>query len=58
MIYNQQSGPHNFKLMNPLSRNPGNQDRHFDGPDVVPNCLQRFSADDKVTVGTKRMKDF
>ena len=24
------------------------QDRHFVGPDLVPNCLQRLSADDKI----------
>ena len=23
------------------------QDRHFVGPDLGPNCLQRLSADDK-----------
>ena len=23
------------------------QDRHSVGPDLVPNCLKRFSADDK-----------
>ena len=28
------------------SLDPG-QDRHYVGPDLGPNCLQRFSADDK-----------
>ena len=28
------------------SLNP-DQDRHFVGPDLGPNCLQRLSADDK-----------
>ena len=33
-----------------------NQVRHFVRPDLVPNCLQRLSADDKVDHGRQRVK--
>ena len=32
------------------------QDRHSVGPDLVPNCLQRLSADDKVATSKERVK--
>ena len=31
------------------------QDRHFVGPDLGPNCLQRLSADDKSPLGAKEL---
>ena len=31
------------------------QDRHFVGPDLGPNCLQRLSADDKKLMLGKRV---
>ena len=33
-----------FRVSNDLDPD---QDRSFGGPDLVPNCLQRLSADDK-----------
>ena len=40
----------NSKIRNTVrvsnSSNP-DQDRHFVGPDLGPNCLQRLSVDDK-----------
>ena len=38
------------KTVNIISVSNGldpDQDRHFVGPDLDPNCLQRLSADDK-----------
>ena len=32
------------------------QDGHFVGPDLGPNCLQRFSADDKAAPSKERVK--
>ena len=32
------------------------QARHFVRPDLGPNCLQRFSADDKVAASGQRVK--
>ena len=33
--------------MGPNGLDP-DQDRHFVGPDLGPNCLERLSADDKI----------
>ena len=33
-----------------------NQAECFVGPDVGPNCLQRLSADEKVTASVERVK--
>ena len=33
------------------------QDRHFFGPDLRPNCLQRLSAEDKVAPSNERVKN-
>ena len=35
---------HTIKMSNSLDPD---QDRHYVGPDLVPNCLQRLSADDR-----------
>ena len=32
------------------------QDRHFVGPDLGPNCLQRLSADVESPTSKKRVK--
>ena len=32
------------------------QERHYVGPDLGPNCLQRLLADDKVTTSKVRVK--
>ena len=32
------------------------QDRHYVGPDLGPNCLQRLSAEDKVAANKERVK--
>ena len=31
------------------------QARHFVGPDLDPNCLQRLSADDKTSLAVKEI---
>ena len=31
------------------------QDQHFVGPDLSPNCLQRLSADDKSPLARKEL---
>ena len=42
--YSQISSKNTIRVSNGLDPD---QDRHFVGPDLGPNCLQRFSADDK-----------
>ena len=32
------------------------QDRHYVGPDLGPNCLQRLSADDKWPLARKELR--
>ena len=39
-----------------ISVTVSNQVRHSVGPDLVPNCLQRLLADDKVDDGRQRVK--
>ena len=36
-----------FKTIRASNSLDPDQARHFDGPDLGPNCLQRLSADDK-----------
>ena len=33
------------------------QDRHFVGPDLCPNCLQRLSANDKSHLSIERVNN-
>ena len=57
------SSKNNFfknSFRNPLqvsnNLNP-DQDRHFVGPDLASNCLQRLSADEKVAVSKQRVNE-
>ena len=44
LLFQKNSFRNTFRVSNRLDQD---QDRHFVGPDLGPNCLQRLSADDK-----------